>query len=233
MNALVEDQMRRLRKLLFWLNLTSLTEPNDSPAHLKREITFGRYTGDTPIADSDPDRLKPSDNIRELGERVTRLEMRHNPPDILVTNFSMLEYALLRSDDQALFQNPRVFRLLVLDEVHTYSGTVGAEVAMLLRRLRAHFVEQAKGQLPSPIFVGTSATVGSGPDATNDMARFASSLFGSSFTNDQILFWQNHSGISYKRRNRIGSTRGSIGRASQICKETTAPAEVDRRATLR
>jgi hypothetical protein len=188
MNALVEDQMRRLRKLLFWLNLASFNEPGDSPAHLKRMITFGRYTGDTPIGDSDPDRSKPADNIHELGELVTRSEMRRNPPDILVTNFSMLEYALLRSDDQVLFQNARVFKLLVLDEVHTYSGTVGAEVAMLLRRFRAQLSEQAKQQLPAPIFVGTSATVGSGPQSAGEMARFATNLFGSSFQSDQILF---------------------------------------------
>lgn len=86
-----------------------------------------------------------------------------------------------------LFQNPRAFRLLALDEVHTYSGTVGAEVAIFPRRLRAHLVEQAKEQLPSPIFVRTSATVGSGPDAARDMARFASNLFNTPFKTEQIL----------------------------------------------
>lgn len=91
MNALVEDQMRRLRKLLFWINLASLTERTDSAARLKRPITFGRYTGDTPVDESDPNRAKPMDNIEELGELVTRLQMRSTPPDILVTNFSMLE----------------------------------------------------------------------------------------------------------------------------------------------
>src|ERR1700675_1426659 len=131
MNALVEDQMRRLRKLLFWLNLATLTEPAGSSSSLKRPITFGRYTGDTPVDDSDPDRDKPKDNIKELGELVTRSQMRRAPPDILVTNFSMLEYSLLRSNDQELFKNPRAFRMLVLDEVHSYSGTLGAEVAML------------------------------------------------------------------------------------------------------
>jgi hypothetical protein len=187
MNALVEDQMRRLRKLLFWINLASMTESVGSQLRLSREITFGRYTGDTPISDTDSDRSKPSDNIHELGERVTRLEMRRTPPDILVTNFSMLEYALLRSDDQALFQNPRAFKLLVLDEVHTYSGTVGAEVAMLLRRFRANLTNRAKGRLTPPIFVGTSATVGSGDNAASDMAGFASRLFDSEFKCDQIL----------------------------------------------
>jgi hypothetical protein len=188
MNALVEDQMRRLRKLLFWVNLASLVEPTTSPARLRREITFGRYTGDTPVCDTDSSRSKPADNIQELGELVTRSDMRRNPPDILVTNFSMLEYALLRSDDHVLLQNARAFKLLVLDEVHTYSGTVGAEVAMLLRRLKSHLAEQSNERLPSPLFIGTSATVGSGPQAAHNMAEFAKSLFGAAFVHDQVLF---------------------------------------------
>src|SRR6266699_7099119 len=187
MNALVEDQMQRLRKLLFWINLASSNEPHDSVARLKRAITFGRYTGDTPVSDSDPDRSKPLDNIEELSELVTRSQMRREPPDILVTNFSMLEYAMLRSDDQDLLKHPLAFKLLVLDEVHTYSGTVGAEVAMLLRRLRAHLSERAGTQLRPPIFVGASATVGSGSLAVKEMADFASDLFGCSFEIGQIL----------------------------------------------
>ncbi|MGI0085202.1 MAG: hypothetical protein ACREBQ_08980, partial [Nitrososphaerales archaeon] len=106
---------------------------------------------------------------------------------ILVTNFSMLEYAMLRSEDQELFNNPRAFTMLVLDEVHTYSGTVGAEVSMLLRRLRAFMSERAGGLLKPPVFVGTSATVGSGEGAKEDMAKFASTLFGVPFASDQIL----------------------------------------------
>jgi DEAD/DEAH box helicase/MrfA Zn-binding domain/Helicase conserved C-terminal domain len=187
MNALVEDQMRRLRKLLFWINLASLTELSGSPARLGRMITFGRYTGDTPVAESDSERRPPEDRIENLGELVTRVDMRRTPPDILVTNFSMLEYALLRSEDQELFRNARAFRMLVLDEVHTYSGTVGAEVAMLLRRLRAHLQERAGGAPPTPTFVGTSATIGSGARAVEEMSAFASELFGAEFCPDQIV----------------------------------------------
>jgi DEAD/DEAH box helicase/MrfA Zn-binding domain/Helicase conserved C-terminal domain len=187
MNALVEDQMRRLRKLLFWINLASVTEPSSSPARLERWITFGRYTGDTPVGESDSERKPPEDRIEELGELATRAQMRRTPPDILVTNFSMLEYALLRSEDQELFKNARAFKMLVLDEVHTYSGTVGAEVAMLLRRLRAYFRERAGGAPPTPTFVGTSATIGSGARAVEEMSAFASELFGVEFRPDQIV----------------------------------------------
>lgn len=162
------------------------SEPANSSTRLKRLITFGRYTGDTPVADQDPDRDKPQDNIEELGELITRSQMRRAPPDILVTNFSMLEYALLRSDDQELFKNPSAFKMLVLDEVHTYSGTLGTEVAMLLRRLTANLSERA-GRSMRPIFVGTSATVGSGSGAAKAMAEFASRLFASEFDTHQIL----------------------------------------------
>lgn len=187
MNALVEDQIRRLRKLLFWINLAVARQSSQSATRLNRSLTFGRYTGDTPVTEADRSRTKPTDNIEELGELVTRLSMRRTPPDILVTNFSMLEYALLRSDDQELFKQPGAFKLLVLDEIHTYSGTVGAEVAMLLRRFKSHLSERAPRSLRPPLFVGTSATVGSGSLAQDEMARFASKLFGTFFDKSQVI----------------------------------------------
>jgi len=87
MNALVEDQMRRLRKLLFWVNLASSALAPNTPKRLTRPITFGRYTGDTPVDEADSDRSQPPDHIRELGEKVTRADMQQEPPDILVTKF--------------------------------------------------------------------------------------------------------------------------------------------------
>lgn len=201
LNALVEDQMRRLRKILFWTNLAIATAPPGSAFSLKRQITFGRYTGDTPVSDLDHDRSKPADHIQELGEMVTRVRMRREPPDILVTNFSMLEYALLRSDDRDLLSVPHVFTTLILDEVHTYSGTVGAEVAMLLRRLRAQMAERAASALDVPIFVGTSATIGTEKRASGEMAAFAQNLFGCAFRSDQIV---------------MGSTEGVLTRGTVL-----------------
>ena len=60
MNALVEDQMRRLRKLLFWVNLASSTLPPSAPEKLRRQVTFGRYTGDTPVDEADRERSRPT-----------------------------------------------------------------------------------------------------------------------------------------------------------------------------
>jgi hypothetical protein len=100
-----------------------------------------------------------------------RDEMRANPPHILLTNYMMLEYLLVRpADRDGIFANHRC-RFLILDEVHTYRGTLGSNIALLVRRLRVHLArarqdwranvgpdEQAK-RFPSLIAVGTSATI--------------------------------------------------------------------------
>lgn len=113
MNALANDQLDRLRALL-------RTVP---------EVTFGRYTGDTPwdlTNVSDEDR----EDILVPNERFTREDIRNNPPHILLTNFAMLEYLLLRPDDNPIFRC-RPLRYIVLDEAHTYSGAQGIEVSLL------------------------------------------------------------------------------------------------------
>ena len=65
-----------------------------------------------------------------------RYELRSNPPDILLTNYKMLDMLLLRSEDRPCSKGPAdSLRYLVLDEFHTYDGAQGTDVAMLLRRL--------------------------------------------------------------------------------------------------
>lgn len=87
-----------------------------------------------------------------------RVELRQTPPHILLTNYQMLEYLLVRpADREDLFKSHRM-RFVVLDEVHTYGGTLGSHVAFLTRRLKAH-LGQANPQQPTPIFVGASATI--------------------------------------------------------------------------
>ncbi|MBX3436016.1 MAG: DEAD/DEAH box helicase, partial [Planctomycetaceae bacterium] len=100
-----------------------------------------------------------------------RERMREKPPQILLTNYMMLEYLLVRpADRDAIFANHRC-RFLVLDEVHTYRGSLGANIALLVRRLKSHL--QAARQdwqtapkpdlqcqrFPSLVPVGTSATI--------------------------------------------------------------------------
>jgi len=187
MNALVEDQMARLRRLLFWINLQAF-DPS-LQARPARPITFGRYIGETPVSaqGTGPDRTVSEEEIHELGELRYREEMQITPPDILVTNFTMLEYMLLRNDDKKLFQSSDLLKFLVLDEVHTYHGTRGMEVSTLLRRFRDFIGRGLGGKDPSYRCVGLSATLSTEEKATRKLARFASHLFGSGFEEDSIV----------------------------------------------
>lgn len=98
-----------------------------------------------------------------------RARLRNHPPHLLLTNYMMLEYLLVRPKDRdAIFRNHRC-RFLVLDEVHTYRGSLGANIALLLRRLREHLRGAAQDWLPDhpdrprrfpePLFIATSATI--------------------------------------------------------------------------
>ncbi|MEZ4312845.1 MAG: DEAD/DEAH box helicase [Polyangiaceae bacterium] len=106
------------------------------------------------------------DRTTSQAERET---LRKNPPHLLLTNYMMLEYLLVRpADREAIFRNHRC-RFLVLDEVHTYRGSLGTNIALLVRRLREHLrkatqdwaVEHADKDKRSPdlLFVATSATI--------------------------------------------------------------------------
>ena len=118
-------------------------------------VTFKRYTGQE--------------------DEETRHEIRKNPPDILLTNYVMLELLLTHSRDQPLVNAMDDLRFLVLDELHTYRGRQGADVAFLCRRLR-----EASGA-SNLLAVGTSATMsteGSHAEQRQTVANVASTLFG-------------------------------------------------------
>ena len=113
-----------------------------------------------------------------------RRALRQNPPDVLLTNYRMLDLLLLNPKDAGLFasSHPRTLRYLVLDEVHVYDGAQATDVACLVRRLEAR-VGLEPGSLCG---VGTSATVG-GPNGADALARFASQLFGHAVGPDAIV----------------------------------------------
>ena len=125
-------------------------------------------------------------NVQMYNRGTTEAEraaMREHPPHILLTNYQMLEYLLVRpADREALFRGHRL-RFLVLDEVHTYRGTLGTHVALLLRRLKAH-LRKAAPDRAEPIAIGTSATIksddGAGQGGERDRAvqAFFSRLVG-------------------------------------------------------
>ena len=161
MNALANDQLRLLRRLLA-----------GTP-----QITFGRYTGDTPERAAEGASLYESLNPGEPrlpNELLSRQEMRDEPPHVLLTNYAMLEYLLLRPADMELFEGKHGghWRFVVLDEAHVYDGAKAEEVGMLLRRLRERV---GRGQDDAAFqAIATSATVGGHPRAVID---FAAKLF--------------------------------------------------------
>ena len=166
MNALANDQLARLRKLL-------VNYPN---------ITFGRYTGETErkhsVALEKHRKLFRADPPRN--ELISREAMWSSPPHILLTNYAMLEYLLLSPSDSVFFDGDYAdsWRFIVIDEAHTYAGAKGIEIAMLLRRLKDRVVEGKAGRIQC---VATSATLGRGRDDYPAVAKFASSLFGEDF----------------------------------------------------
>lgn len=149
MNALANDQLKRLRRLLA----------------CAPEITFGRYTGQTKErreeAETDFAHTFP-DEPRVENELICREEIRLRPPHLFLTNYAMLEYLLLRPKDTSLFDGPtgQHWRFVVIDEAHTYSGAAGMEVGMLMRRLKDRVVKSEHGRLRC---CATSATLGAAP----------------------------------------------------------------------
>ncbi|MEO3777967.1 DEAD/DEAH box helicase [Micromonospora sp. B11E3] len=165
MNALANDQMKRLRGLLA-----------EAP-----DITFGRYTGETRQTRREAvevfERQHPDE--RPLpNELLSREEMRQRPPHLLLTNYAMLEYLLLRPLDMDLFEGEHAghWQFIVVDEAHVYDGARGAELAMLLRRL----VDRVNADRPVQC-IATSATVGGDMRAVAD---FAAALFPAPFEFD-------------------------------------------------
>lgn len=167
MNALANDQLKRLRSLLE-----------------NTGITFGRYTGDTPEKQDDAIREWSAENPNETrleNEIISREQIRRTPPNILLTNYSMLEYLLLRPKDASLFEGVfgSSWRHIAIDEAHIYSGALGTEIAYLLRRLKARIRCDA-GTAPRLQCYATSATIGS-PEDMHKVAKFAQDIFDEPF----------------------------------------------------
>lgn len=163
MNALAHDQSRRIAKLI---------HETDS---LKGKVTAGMFVGQ---AERSPQDSMTADHI--VANRRTLLDW---PPDILLTNYKMLDYLLSRPRDQRLwrFNKPETLRWLVVDELHTFDGAQGTDLACLIRRLKARLGAQG-AQLRC---VGTSATLGSADDG--NLREYVSKVFGEPFDEDSIV----------------------------------------------
>ncbi len=174
MNALANDQMKNIRKILMYYP----------------DITFGVYNGGTENEEDDAialyEAMFSNDPIPELRHRLknellSRDEMKEIPPNILFTNYAMLEHLLFRPKDDVLFSNSD-FRFVVLDEAHVYSGATGIETSILLRRLRARITSKKDTQ-----FILTSATLGNNKDSDDDIITFANNLCGVDFKKENII----------------------------------------------
>ncbi|WP_449060414.1 DEAD/DEAH box helicase [Planomonospora algeriensis] len=154
MNALANSQLHELERFLEW------GLPKNA-----RPVTFARYTG------------------QESEEQRARILDRK--PDILLTNYVMLEYLLTRPDERKhLIGAARGLRFLVLDELHTYRGRQGADVALLVRRLRDAC------DAPDMQCVGTSATMATTEtfaEAQQVVAGVATRLFGTEVTPGRVI----------------------------------------------
>jgi hypothetical protein len=155
MNALINSQAEELKKLA-----DAYEAETGSPFPLR----YAAYTGQT--------------------KSEVRKQILDNPPDILLTNYMMLELLLTRHGEQQIRDSIYAsLQFLVFDELHTYRGRQGADVGMLIRRIR--------GCCKSPVTtIGTSATMvtsGSYHDQRLAVAAVAEQIFGDPFTPDQVI----------------------------------------------
>ncbi|MGE6755527.1 DEAD/DEAH box helicase [Rossellomorea sp. NPDC071047] len=224
MNALVSDQMTRLRRLFGDERVKKIFHNAAD-----RSIQFGMYTSRTPYAgahsaskdryqlndildyyikleETMPDKVKlmrergkwPAKDLKAFknskknnrdryhgqpsdAELFTRHEMQDTPPDILVTNYSMLEYMLMRPIESFIWEETKEWLdendenqfILILDEAHMYRGTGGAEVALLIRRLQSRLgIERDRMKC-----ILTSASLGK-EDQKEGPIKFAEQLTG-------------------------------------------------------
>ena len=230
MNALVEDQLTRLRKALDAPEVREWFEAR-RPGN---RIYFGRYNSATPVpghesrrpnskgqASPDKDRIERlavamrdmeqsanaaaqravqtgDANVRFFFPRLDGAEMRSRwdmqdaPPDILITNYSMLSIMLMRDADSGIFEKTRewlqedgsVFHLIV-DELHLYRGTAGTEVAYLLRLLLLRLGLTPNS--PKLRILASSASLERNEDSIEDSLDFLSQFFGSAWSQEQII----------------------------------------------
>ena len=181
MNALANDQAERLTALL----------TGDSRL---AAVTAGIYTGEV----AGTSRTK----VSAEGLITDRSTIRDTPPDILLTNYKMLDQLLLRADDASIWQqSAEALQYVVLDEFHTYDGAQGTDVALLLRRLGltiarhnadtpATHLELTDADRARPLGritpVATSATLGDEGD-TKAIRDFARTVFGEEFEPDSVV----------------------------------------------
>ena len=161
MNALANDQAKRIARIIY-----------NTPS-LKGQVTAGLYVGG------------PSSQLsnRMAANRIItkRKTMHENPPDILLTNYKMLDYLLIQPKTKDIWKDNQAngLQYIVVDELHTFDGAQGTDLACLLRRLKHRL------RSPNACPVGTSATLET--DDPNALFSYANDIFGTTFGSDSII----------------------------------------------
>ncbi|MHC0068743.1 DEAD/DEAH box helicase, partial [Nostoc sp. UIC 10890] len=200
MNALVNDQVKRLRKLLCRQETTKIrfgfytsrteTDKQKAEESLEEELQayesselweFFTESEKASFNLSTRERLidKAIEKILEI-QAISRQDIWDKPPHILVTNYSMLEHMLIRPKEREEVFNASAstFKMLVVDEAHTYNGSTGSEVSMLIERLKVAVKQEKTGQIRC---IATSASLGN-VSVDNQVLEFAEKFFGESFS---------------------------------------------------
>ncbi len=166
MNALATDQAKRFAKEIY------------QAENLKGKIRVGLFVGGR--------EEKPAKTMSGISVITDKETLWDEPPDILLTNYKMLDFLLLRPEDRKLwrYNQSDTLRYLVVDELHTFDGAQGTDLACLIRRLRGRLV--GKDQASSLISVGTSATLGSGAGA-RALTEYAEHVFRSEFDQQSVI----------------------------------------------
>ncbi|HCZ16975.1 MAG TPA: hypothetical protein DHV85_20880 [Candidatus Accumulibacter sp.] len=165
MNALATDQARRFAQVI-------------ARTSGFKGLRVGLFVGGRPGKDEQGRAMTASSVITD------RKTLRQDPPDILLTNYKMLDYLLIRPKDRLLWarNTAETLRYVVVDELHTFDGAQGTDLALLLRRLRARLKTPA-GHL---ICAGTSATLGGNSD-TAPLREYARQIFAVDFPPESVV----------------------------------------------
>lgn len=156
LNALAEDQRGRLNEILEQI------DPED-----KQAIRFAVYNGNTPNNKEDVDQ-----NAEYLSRELPyRENIRQTPPQILITNPTMLEYIMLRWEDRNILGNN--LRWFVIDETHSFKGAAAAELAMLIKRVISACGFENSDAIR---FATSSATTGTGENAEQELKKFIADI---------------------------------------------------------
>lgn len=201
MNALATDQANRFAEEILTSDQLSYAVNGKRKAHIRVGLYTGRMN-QTSNTDEGPEQgtYREMTIIPAQGEggriaysAITNRDcMQKKPPDILLTNYKMLDYLLLRPKDTSIWtcnqEEPSLLKYLVLDELHTYDGAQGADVACLIRRLKERF-RLATGRL---CVVGTSATVAGGDDEKSmepiyKLCEFSGTLFEETIPQEAVI----------------------------------------------